>query len=66
VDEIGATVEVATIEQVVASAHRDLVGEVPEGALAEFTHRLARARLDPDNQEPVTLPDPGRRATTNA
>jgi len=33
------------IGQVVMDARRDLGGEVPPEALAEFTHRLARQRL---------------------
>ena len=34
-----------TVRRVALQARRDLEGEVPPGALAEFTHRLAWQRL---------------------
>jgi hypothetical protein len=41
----GGGVRRDVIERVVLSARRDLAGEVPPAALAEFTHRAARQRL---------------------
>ena len=41
----GGSVRREVIERVVLSARRDLDGEVPPAALAEFTHRAARQRL---------------------
>ena len=41
----GGSVRREVIERVVLSAWRDLDGEVPPAALAEFTHRAARQRL---------------------
>ena len=41
----GGTLRREVIERVVLSARRDLDGEVPPAALAEFTHRAARQRL---------------------
>jgi len=42
---VGGSVRREVIERVVLSARRDLDGEVPPAALAEFTHRAARQRL---------------------
>jgi hypothetical protein len=41
----GGSVRRDVIERVVSAARRDLDGEVPPAALAEFTHRAARQRL---------------------
>jgi hypothetical protein len=41
----GGIVRREVIERVVLAARRDLEGQVPPEALAEFTHRAARQRL---------------------
>jgi len=43
--EFNGALPFEVICQVVITAQRDLGGEVPPEALAEFTHRLARQRL---------------------
>lgn len=46
--EYEVTVSPARVSDVVLQARRDLAGEVPDGAFAEFLYRLARERLDGD------------------
>jgi hypothetical protein len=45
VAEYGERLSFETVSDIVVAAHRDLVGQVPDQALAEMLYRLARERL---------------------
>lgn len=44
-DQFARSISPATVSGIVLAAQRDLVGQVPVGALPELIHRLAEERL---------------------